>query len=114
MQTRERPVVAHFRYSVAWSPEDQEYVAEVTEFPSLSWLHEDKEEALRGIERLVTEVVEDMIQNGEQVPVPLSEQKFSGNLKVRVSPETHRHLAICAKEQGVSLNRYLTERLAGH
>jgi hypothetical protein len=33
--------VAQYRYSVQWSPEDQEFVATVLEFPFLSWLDED-------------------------------------------------------------------------
>jgi len=113
MQTLEQPSVTHYRYSIAWSPEDQEYVAQVAEFPSLSWLDEDQVEALRGLERLLTEVIDDMRENGEEIPVPFADRHFSGNLKVRVSPEMHRQLAICAVEQGVSLNRFLTERLAG-
>jgi predicted HicB family RNase H-like nuclease len=111
MQAKQASIVAHYRYSVTWSPEDDEYVATVTEFPSLSWLDPDKEEALRGLERLLREVVEDMMASGEDIPMPFAERHYSGNLKVRVSPEKHRQLAVCAQEQGVSLNRYLTERL---
>ncbi|MGP4967336.1 toxin-antitoxin system HicB family antitoxin [Glutamicibacter ardleyensis] len=33
-------------------------------------------------------------------------------MRVRVSPEKHRDLTIAAADQRVSLNRYLTERLA--
>ncbi|WP_209746814.1 MULTISPECIES: toxin-antitoxin system HicB family antitoxin [Micrococcaceae] len=53
-----------------------------------------------------------VIQNGEEVPVPLSEQKFSGNLRVRVSPETHRHLAICAKGTG-RITQQVSDRALG-
>jgi predicted HicB family RNase H-like nuclease len=105
-------LVAHYRYSVTWSPEDQEYVATVSEFPSLSWLDEDKEEALRGLEKLLREVVDDMQAKGEEVPLPFAERTYSGNLKVRVTPEKHRRLAIAAQEQGVSLNRYLNDLLS--
>lgn len=31
-----------FTYQVSWSEEDQEYVATVAEFPSLSWLDADR------------------------------------------------------------------------
>jgi predicted HicB family RNase H-like nuclease len=105
-------LVAHYRYSVTWPPEDQEYVATVSEFPSLSWLDENKEEALRGLEKLLREVVEDMHAKGEEVPLPFAERTYSGNLKVRVTPEKHRRLAIAAQEQGVSLNRYLNDLLS--
>ena len=111
MQTHERPVIEHYRFSVEWSAEDDEFVATVAEFPSLSWLEASQVKALEGLENLLREVVDDMLTRGEDVPLPFSGRRFSGNLKVRVSPEKHRQLVIFAHEQGVSLNRYLTERL---
>lgn len=51
--------VAQYRYSVQWSPEDQESVANVLEFLSRSWLDEDQFEGLRGIERLVSDVIDE-------------------------------------------------------
>lgn len=38
---------------------------------------------------------------------------YSGRFLVRVPPETHRALAIQAAEQGVSMNRLVSARLAG-
>nr|WP_273789891.1 hypothetical protein [Bartonella sp. ML70XJBT] len=58
-----------------WSPENEEYVGLCAEFPSLSWLDVQAEKALKGIMDLVSEVVEDMQHNGEQVPIPLSHGK---------------------------------------
>jgi predicted RNase H-like HicB family nuclease len=70
--------VAQYSYSVQWSPEDQEFVATVLEFPSLSSLDEDQFEALRGIERLVSDVIDELTQSGDPVPEPIARQKFSG------------------------------------
>lgn len=104
-------IAAHYKYDVVWSPEDQEFIATVAEFPSLSWMAEDQVAALLGLRDLLEEVVQDMYQNGEEIPRPFMERNYSGNLKVRVSPEKHRDLTIAAADQGVSLNRYLSERL---
>ena len=103
--------VAQYRYSVQWSPEDLEFVATVLEFPSLSWLDEDQFEALRGIERLVSDVIDELGKSGEPVPQPISTKTFSGRLNLRVPPELHRKLAIEAANHGVPLNKYATERL---
>ncbi|MDI3195693.1 toxin-antitoxin system HicB family antitoxin [Pseudarthrobacter sp. AL07] len=115
MSTRKAAVipspVAHYRYSVQWSPEDDEFVATVLEFPSLSWLDEDQFEALRGIERLVSDVVDELTESGEPVPQAIATQTFSGRLNLRVPPELHRKLAIEAANRGVPLNKYATERL---
>jgi len=103
--------IAQYRYSVQWSPEDQEFVATVLEFPSLSWLDEDQFEALRGVERLVSDVIDELTDSGEPVPRPISTQTFSGRLNLRVPPELHRKLAIEAANHGVPLNKYATELL---
>lgn len=50
----------HYGYSVQWSPEDDEYVAVVAEFPSLSWLDKDPVRALTGLVKLVDEVRTDI------------------------------------------------------
>lgn len=43
-------------YRVGWSPEDNEFVGLVAEFPSLSWLAPTESEALRGIADLVQQI----------------------------------------------------------
>jgi hypothetical protein len=50
--------------------------------------------------------------HGEPVPVPLADRRYSGEFKVRIPPEQHRRLAIEASEQGVSLNRLVSAKLA--
>jgi len=102
----------HYVYKVIWSVEDQEYVGLCAEYPSLSYLHEDQLQALGGITELVRSVVEDMKENGESLLEPISERQYSGKFQVRVTPELHRRLVIEAAEENVSLNRYISYKLA--
>lgn len=105
--------VDHYTYRVTWSPEDGEHVGLCVEFPSLSWLATAPEEALSGIRQMVAEAVADMQANGEPIPKPLAEKHYSGEFRVRIPPEVHRALAMQAAEQGVSLNRLASAKLAG-
>ena len=102
----------HYTYRVTWSEEDREHVGLCAEFPSLSWLASSPESALRGIRRVVAEVVEDMQANGEAIPEALASRRFSGKFMVRVPPEVHRQLAVEAAESGVSLNRLASAKLS--
>lgn len=102
----------HYRYSVQWSPRDQEYVGTVAEFPSLSWLDENELDAFAGIKQLAADIVTEMLSEGEQPPLPLSEREFSGKFVVRIPPELHKQLATEAAESNVSLNRLISSRLA--
>jgi len=112
MTAVERPNVEHYRYSVEWSAADREFVATVSEFPSLSWLASTQVEALSGLERLIASVLDDMIESGEEVPEPMSERKYSGRVVVRVDPWIHRKLATEALRRGTSLNKHAAELLS--
>ena len=103
----------HYTYRVIWSELDQEFVGLCTEFPSLSWLEEDQSAALDGIVRLVGDICQDMLENGEPLPEPMSLKQYSGNISLRTTPDTHRVLAMAAAERGVSLNRHINALISG-
>ena len=101
-----------YTYRVLWSDEDEEFVGLCAEFPSLSWLAPSRAEALEGIVQVVCQVVKDMASEGEALPAPLTDRKYSGVFKVRVPALVHRNLVIEAAEAGVSLNRLVSAKLA--
>ena len=100
-----------YTYRVTWSEDDNEYVGLCAEFPSLSWLADTPEKALKGIRKLVADVLLDMIEDNEPIPEPIACRHFSGKFMVRVPPDVHRKLAIQAAESGVSLNRIASAKL---
>ena len=102
----------HYPYRVTWSQEDGEYVGRCAEFPSLSWLAGTPEAALKGIRRVVSAAIKDMDASGEVRPTALAEKHYSGKFNVRVPPHVHRALALEAAEQGISLNRLASAKLA--
>jgi len=104
--------IKHYTYRVTWSTEDGEHVALCAEFPSLSWLAKTPEAALKGVQKVVADVVADLQASGEAVPEPLADRRYSGEFRVRIPPQLHRALALSAAEQGVSLNRLASAKLA--
>jgi len=105
--------IDHYTYRVTWSPEDGEHVGLCLEFPSLSWFAETPEAALAGVRQVISEVIADLRANSEPIPDPLAEKRYSGEFRVRIPPVLHRQLALLAAEQGVSLNRLASAKLAG-
>lgn len=101
----------HYTYKITWSEEDNEYAGLCVEFPSLSWLDENPEAALKGIRQVVADVIKDMKANDETVPEPIASKHFSGRFVVRIPPELHRRLAMEAQEEGISLNRLTSDKL---
>ena len=104
--------IKHYTYRVTWSTEDGEHVALCAEFPSLSWLAKTPEAALKGIQKVVADVVSDMQASGEAVPEALAEKRYSGEFRVRIPPQLHRALALTAAEQGGRLDPVASAKLA--
>lgn len=102
----------HYTYRVTWSQEDGEYLGLCAELPSLSWLAATHAAALTGIRRATAEAVADLEANREPVPKPLAERHFSGEFRIRIPPRLHRALATEAAEEGISLNRLASSKLA--
>jgi predicted HicB family RNase H-like nuclease len=105
-------VIDRYSYRVIWSEDDSQCVGLCAEFPSLSWLAPTPEKALRGIHKMVADVVKDMKANGESIPKPLCSRRYSGKFMVRVPPELHRQLALKAAEEDISLNRLVSSKLS--
>jgi predicted HicB family RNase H-like nuclease len=105
-------ITDRYTYRITWSEDDREFVGLCIEFPSLSWLAKTPKAALGGIRRVVNKAVQDMESNGESPPTPISARSFSGKFIVRIPPEVHRALAIKAAEDGISLNRLISAKLA--
>lgn len=103
--------VSHYTYRVAWSVEDDEFVATVVEFPSLSWLAPSQIGALEGLEALLSNVITDMQQQGEDVPEPISERSYSGKFNLRLGEKLHRDIALRAAEENLSINQWVVRKL---
>jgi len=104
-------IVDRYTYRVIWSEDDQEFVGLCAEFPSLSWLSAEREEALRGIVTLVRDTVADL-DEGEEAPMPLTDRPYSGELRIRIPPAIHQRLSIEAAERGTSLNKIIVQKLS--
>ena len=97
-------------YRVFWSDKDEGYVTTVAEFPSLSHIADQQQDALSAVVP-VGNVLSDMAEAGEQPPVPLGRRQFSGKFPLRMTPEQHRRVAIEAAEAHVSINQLLVSRI---
>jgi predicted HicB family RNase H-like nuclease len=106
------PKIDHYTYRLIWSEDDNQFVGLCAEFPSLSYLASTHEKTIRGILKVVVNVVKDMADNDEPIPEPLNSRRYSGKFQVRVPPEVHRQLALEAAEEDISLNRLVNAKLS--
>ena len=66
MSKVDNPYGLIFEFKCVGSPEG--FIATVAELPSVSWIADTPEDAMRGVQSLVLEVLADMQANGESMP----------------------------------------------
>lgn len=105
-------LVDRYTYTVAWSYEDQAFIARVLEFRSLVTHGNTQSEAMLELRSLLKDVIDDLIENNEPVPDPLEDRKYSGKFIVRTTESLHKHLVKEAAREGISLNQLVNLKLA--
>jgi predicted HicB family RNase H-like nuclease len=66
------------------------------------WIKKPPEAALKGIRKVIADIVADLQTAGETIPEAIASKHYSGKFMVRIPPDVHRKLAIQAAESGVS------------
>lgn len=119
MNTAEKSVLEEYLkkpYNIIIKPVTDEagnyFAARVLEFDGCIATGETKEEAHNNIYEVLEGFIEVMIEEGEEVPEPISDGDFSGNLRVRMPKSLHKNLSQAAKLEGVSLNQYIVHKLS--
>jgi len=88
------------------------YVAEIEDLPGCITEGETLEEVFQRIEDTRRAWIEIQHEDGAEIPLPRTEQQYSGKFLVRIPKGLHRQLAEQAKREGVSLNQYVEAMLA--
>jgi antitoxin HicB len=106
-----------YRFSIAWSESDGEYVATSAEFRGLSGLGATAEDAVRELRAAMEVAIAAFTEDGEPVPEAQHLDQFSGQFRLRLPRSQHALLVARAQTEGVSLNAlvqtYVTAGLTG-
>lgn len=88
------------------------YYARVMELDGCQSDGETFDEAYQNILEAMEGYIETKLENGLDVPLPNSADRYSGKFVVRVPKSLHRSLAAAAEREGVSLNQYALYKLS--
>jgi len=100
--------IEEYEYHISYSEEDAAYIGTVSEFPYLSADGPSPAAAYEALSRLLKLLLRFFEMKGKIFLYPLSKREYKGNISLRLSPETHRMAAIRARQEGCSLNQFLT------
>jgi predicted RNase H-like HicB family nuclease len=92
---------------------DAPWTAFVEELPGCTSRGRSSEEALAGIEAVMEKWMAVAIEEGRDIPEPRSASTHSGRLLLRMPRTLHADLTRASEREGVSLNQFITDVLAG-
>lgn len=96
------------KYPVTVYPDtDGGYVAEIKDLPGCLTQGETLEETMININEARELWLETVYENGDKIPLPSTDDNYSGKLLLRMPKTLHRRLAEAADKEGVSLNQYI-------
>jgi predicted RNase H-like HicB family nuclease len=89
------------------------WTASVEELPGCTSRGRTSEEALGGIQAAMTSWLAVAVEEGREIPEPKSATSHSGRLLLRMPRTLHADLTRASEREGVSLNQFITDVLAG-
>ena len=101
-----------YSINVAWSDEDDCFVAKVPEFPGLSAFGDTKAEAMSEAEIALSGFLKVYDEDGCPLPEPHKVKEFSGQIRIRIPKSLHEELSRLARQEGVSLNTIIVSLLS--
>jgi antitoxin HicB len=87
------------------------WVARIAELPHCLIHGDTPEEAIREIQEVKMDWIRSNLKRGLPIPEPRP-HKYSGQIRLRISPSLHKLLAYRAETEGMSLNQYMATALA--
>lgn len=97
--------------NIAWSEEDQAYVATCPAFSGLSAFGDTEEKAVTEAKVALRAMIEACHKKGIPLPEPRTVEAYSGQTRLRLSKSLHRQAAAMAEAEEVSLNQYIVDAL---
>ena len=92
--------------------EEGGFVAEIEDLPGCLTQGETVEEAMKNIEEACQLWIEAAYEDEVEIPIPRTDEEYSGKFLVRIPKSLHRKLAKQARYEGVSLNQLVGSMLS--
>jgi len=99
-------------YPVEMTRDEYGYFARIPDLPGCESSGSTPDEAMASINEAKEAWIGAALDTGVRIPIPRSEDDFSGKFVVRVGPSIHRDLVRIAAVEGISLNALVSGVLA--
>ena len=104
-------IINKYSYHIEYDPKDKIYIGRCAEFPSLKAHGNTQEQSLKEIKIAVSGALKWMKNEKKSYPEPFNLHQFSGEFRIRMSPEKHRKIAIESSLNKISMNQFIVNKL---
>ena len=112
MRTIEEYMRLPYRMEIVPDTVEGGFAVRFPELPGCLTCGDSLEEAVRNAEDCKKEWLAAAMEDGIDIPVPESEDEYSGQFKLRIPKSLHKSLAEHSKAEGISMNQYCLYLLA--
>lgn len=106
MKTLDEYMKLPYRMEIIPDTEEGGYVVSFPELPGCLTCADTLEQAAVNGEGAKKEWLITAMEEGIEIPEPVSLDDYSGQFKLRIPKSLHHALAVHAKEEGISMNQY--------
>lgn len=112
MRTIEEYMRLPYRMEIVPDTVEGGFAVRFPELPGCLTCGDSLEEAVRNAEDCKREWLAAALEDEIDIPVPVSEDEYSGQFKLRIPKSLHKSLAEHSKAEGISMNQYCLYLLA--
>jgi len=102
----------NLKYPVTLYPGDEAYVAEIKDLPGCMTQGDTIDEVMSNIEEARELWIETAYEQGNNIPLPSTENQYSGRVLLRMPRSLHQQLVENAEREEVSFNQYVVSLLS--
>ena len=106
MRTIDEYMRLPYRMEVIPDPEEGGFAVRFPELPGCLTCADTLEEAVHNAADCKKEWLTAAMEDGIDIPEPVSEDEYSGQFKLRIPKSLHKSLAEHSKAEGISMNQY--------
>jgi predicted RNase H-like HicB family nuclease len=103
-----------YKMDIQWSEADCAYLGSIPELEGCITHGDTPEQAMEMLQEAGLLYLQTLLDDGDEIPVPLSLRNYSGKFQLRITPQLHAKLAQLAKSCNKSLNSYVESILSEH
>ena len=103
-----------YKVVIHWDEISEDFLASCPELGNCAVRAKTQEQALALVGEAIERHLRELEERHLPLPIPFSRKRFSGKILIRIDPALHRNVAMQAAMEGISMSRFIENKLRRH